>query len=358
MTHSVHKLCTSFDHLVVDVLLDNAVCSRDDLASANCQFAQISDVTNFSSDSLVFVSNAAALDSQINPAVIVTSRALSSELGTRARCVLVVKDVRLAQATIKQAYADYDARDMEWDVIHSSAVIHPTAKLADDVRVGPNSVIGAHTQIGAGTTIRANCVIEHDAVVGEDCIINNLVNIGQGCILGNRVIVRPGVIIGNEGFGFAADENRRYERVPHTGIVVIGDDVQIGSNCNIDRATYGQTVIKRGVKIDALCHIAHNCVVDEDALFVAQCGVAGSSNIGKRVICSGQTGVLDHKTIADDAVLLHRCGVTEDIPTGGKWAGTPAKPLKEYVSNLNAAKRLERKLAKLQAEVAQLKSSN
>lgn len=347
MNHSVRELCEKFDPLVVEV------CGPDDY------FSRIDNCSDFSDDSLIFVGEASQLEflQGTGPAVVVTSQALAPEIPDFNRCVIVVTDVRLAQALIKQHYADYDASDREWEAVHSSAVVHPSVRLDAGVRVGPNSVIGADVSIGARTQIRANCVIERGVKIGADCIVNNLVNIGQGCVLGDRVIVRPGAIIGNEGFGFAQDDNKHYQRVPHTGIVVIEDDVQVGSNCNIDRATYGQTVIKRGVKIDALCHIAHNCIVDEDALFVAQSGVAGSCRIGKRVICSGQTGMLDHKTVADDAILVHRCGVTEDIPSAGMWAGTPPKPFKEYVSNLTAGKRLEKKIAKLEAEIDAIKSS-
>lgn len=345
MSTTLSELCQLFPDLIVSC------------ANPRAKFDRIDDCVDYGSDSLIFVSE----EDQLTPlqnksaAVVVIDQALSEKLEQAQQDTLVVTDVRYAQARIKQHYADYDARDAEWDTIHSSAVVHPSASIAEGVRIGPNSVIGQNVVIAEGSIVRANCVIERGAQIGRDCIINNLVNIGQGCVLGNRVIVRPGAIIGNEGFGFAQDSERHYHRVPHTGIVVIEDDVQIGSNCNIDRATYGKTLIKRGVKIDALCHIGHNCVVDEDALFVAQSGVAGSCRIGKRVISSGQTGMLDHMTVADDAILVHRCGVTEDITHAGMWAGTPPKPFREYAANLSAAKRLERKLEKLKAEIEELK---
>ena len=317
--------------------------------SLDAEFTQIDSPADFQAQSLVFVSEPAqmfSLDGEL-PAALVTTEKIAAGLNGSDLCVVAVKDVRLAQALIKQHYADYDASDPEWDALHPSAVIHPSARLGDNVRIGANTVIGKNVQIGTNTQVRANCVIESNAQIGENCIINNLVNIGIGCILHNRIILRPGVIIGNEGFGFGQDDQRHYHRTPHTGIVEIHDDVQIGANCNIDRATYGKTVIARGVKIDALCHVAHNCLVDEDALFVAQTGIAGSCHIGKRVIISGQTGVIDHRTVADDAVLVHRCGVTHDIPTAGMWAGTPAKPIKEYVRDLN----LSKKVAKLEKKI-------
>ena len=330
-------------------------------------FTQISSIEKYDANSLVFISSVEQTSFVTNtpPAVVITSNEVIQTFAEQLKksCVIIVNNVRLAQAIVKSHFDDYDARDNEWPDIHPSAVIHPSATLSDGVRVGPNVVIGENAQIGANTIIRSNSVIERNVVIGSDCIIHSLVNINQACYIGNRVILRPGVIIGNEGFGFAQDSDGRYHRIPHTGTVEINDDVQIGSNSNIDRATYGKTVIQRGVKIDSLCHIAHNVNVGEDTLFVSQCGVAGSTKIGKKVILSGQTGVLDHMTIADNAVLVHRCGVTEDVDSAGLWAGTPPKPFKEYVSNLNPAakiKRLERKLnnkiAELEEKIATLTS--
>ena len=199
-------------------------------------------------------------------------------------------------------------------------------------------------------------MIERDVEIGNDCTIHSQANIGYGSKLGNRVIIRSGAVVGNEGFGFAKDENNHYHRVPHTGYVEIQDDVQIGSNCNIDRGTYGATLIKRGCKIDGLCHIAHNVVLGENCILVSQCGIAGSTIVGDRVILSGQTGVLDHLKIADDAVLIHRAGVIQDIPTGGIWGGLPPKPMKEHMKRNNSYKTLEKKIAKLEEKISELKS--
>ncbi len=332
MTFSAQHVCDHFPELVVSS------------TNTDKQFSHICSADDYDSASLVFVDNADQLPdpSAPLPSVIVTRSELASKFEAKKPSVIAVRNVRLAQALMKQKYADYANFDNEWPEIHPSAVIHSTAKLGRNIHIGANTVVGKNAKIGDNTSIRANCVIEHDAIIGESCVIHNLVNIGFACKIGDRVIVRPGAIIGNEGFGFAQDDQKHYHRIPQTGIVEIHDDVQIGSNCNIDRATYGATIISRGVKIDALCHIAHNVFIDEDALFVAQSGVAGSSNIGKRVIASGQTGILDHRTVVDDAILVHRCGVTEDVDSPGMWAGTPPKPFKEYVGNLNGYKKLKR----------------
>ena len=355
MTFSAQQICDTIPELLIE-------CSEN-----KSEFNIISSADDFDSTSLIFISEekqCAQLESQL-PSIVITSSDISQVLSGKysSLCIISVKNVRLAQAWVKSHFNDYDARDMEWPTIHPSAVIHPSAILGEGVRIGPNVVIGENANIGNNTLIRSNSVIERNVKIGADCIIHSLVNVNQACLIGNRVILRPGVIIGNEGFGFAQDDKRHYHRIPHTGIVRIEDDAQIGSNGNIDRATYGETVIKRGVKIDAQCHVAHNVVVDEDTLFVAQCGVAGSTKIGKNVILSGQTGTLDHRTIVDDAVLVHRCGVTEDITAPGLWAGTPPKPMKEYVRNLNPAekiKKLERKLndkiKALEEKLAQLEN--
>jgi len=345
MTHTAQQVCNYISELVVSS------------PNTDRQFSQISAADDYQDSSLVFIDNEKQLAGLVAPfpAVVVTHPKLTSGLEKSGASVIAVKNVRLAQALVKQEYSDYNPRDTEWPEIHPSAVIHKSAQLGKGVHIGANTVIGQNSKIGDNTLIRANCVIEHDVVIGADCVIHNLANIGYECILGNRIIIRPGVIIGNEGFGFAQDEQRRYHRIPHTGTVHIHDDVQIGSNSNIDRGTYGVTTIARGVKIDSLCHIAHNVFVDEDALFVSQSGVAGSCHVGKRVISSGQTGYLDHKTVADDAILVHRCGVTEDIPTAGMWAGTPPKPFKEYVANLNPSQKLKKLEKKIDQKLAQLK---
>ncbi|NND80823.1 MAG: UDP-3-O-(3-hydroxymyristoyl)glucosamine N-acyltransferase [Gammaproteobacteria bacterium] len=336
MPYSLSELGERFADLIVET------------RNLSGEFSDIAAAGDCSSDSLLFVSEIKHLPDDL-PAAIVTNQELSTQLPNELAAI-IVKDVRLAQALIKQHYDDYQAADVEWGMIHDSAVVHESAQLGANVRIGPNSVIGARVKIGDGSIVRSNCVIEHDAVVGENSVIHNLVNIGYGCTIGDRVIIRAGVMVGGEGFGFAPDAQGRYQRLPHTGSVIIGDDVQIGSNGNIDRGTYGNTEIKRGVKLDALCHVAHNVLVDEDTIMIAQSGLAGSCTIGKRVILSGHTGVLDHKRVADDVTLVHRGGVTEDITSAGMWAGTPAKPFKQYVRNLNPAKkiaRLEQQLKRL-----------
>ena len=340
MPHRVQELCDQFSDLIIEA------------SNPQQEFTRIDSAVSFSNQSLIFVADEAHLNTleKDTPAVVITSPNLADKIADSVPCIVTANNVRLAQALIKQRLDDYDSSDSEWEAVHPSAVVHESVSFGDNVRIGPNSVIGKNVVIGDNTQVRANCVIEHDTVIGNDCIINNLVNVGYGSKLGDRVILRTGVVIGGEGFGLAQDSDRRYHRLPHTGNVEIHDDVQIGANCNIDRGTYGSTVIARGVKMDALCHIAHNVMIGEDTLFVAQVGIAGSTKIGNRVILSGHAAVLDHLNIADDVVLVHRAGVTEDITSAGMWAGTPAKPFKEYVRGLN----VDKKLARLEKKIKEL----
>ena len=289
------------------------------------------------------------------PGLIITSETLADKLSITIP-ILTSTNPRLVHAFIKQLLNDYDKTDPEWDQVHSSSIIHSSTKIPDSCRIGPNVIIGANVSLGENIVIRSNSVIEHDCVIGNDCTVHSQVNIGYGSLIGERVIIRSGAVIGNEGFGFVPDDNNHYHRVPHTGFVEIQDDVQIGPNCNIDRGTYGSTLIKRGCKLDSLCHIAHNVVLGENCILVSQCGIAGSTVVGDRVILSGQTGVLDHIKIADDAVLVHRAGVIADIPEKGMWAGLPPKPMKEYMRNLRANKRTEKKIARLEETISELKT--
>ncbi len=330
MAFSVATIVSRFSELIISAHHIDGV-----------EFDGIDSVERCANTSLVFVDAAGQLPE--NPvAVVVTVDEVAGSLARDGRCVLVVENVRLAQALIKQSFQDYDHKDEEWEQIHASAHIHPSASVEPNVRIGPNVVIGKNVRIASGTHVRANAVIERDVVIGKDCVINAQVNIGYNCTLGDRVNVHSGVVIGNEGFGFAQDEQRNYHRIPHTGWVAIGNDVQIGANSNIDRGTYGPTTIGDGVKLDSLCHVAHNVHIDEGTLFASQACIAGSTYIGKRVMASGQVGILDHLKVADNTVLVHRTGVTESITEAGMYAGVPAKPFKEYVRALAVTRKVEK----------------
>jgi len=290
------------------------------------------------------------------PAVVIAARGLREALvGVSPTTVaLFAGNVALAHWIIKQRYAGRNYAAAEWEgPIHPSAVVHPEARIDPTAWIEPRVVIGRNAQIGARSRIMSGAVIEHDAVIGCDTVVHPNAVIGYGCVLGDEVVVGPGSIIGSEGFGFAQDAKRRSHPIPQTGRVVIGDRVRVGANNTIDRATYAETRIGSGTKFDNLCHVAHNVDIGEDCLLTAMFCIAGSSQVGNRVIASGQTGVIDHVKICDDVVLVHRAGVVKDIDQPGAHASLPTQPLDEYLRNTAAA----RKNAELRKRVTELEKA-
>lgn len=223
--------------------------------------------------------------------------------------------------------------------------IHPTAVVAPDARVDPNASVGALTvlgpgaEVGAGTILDAQVSVGAGVRVGRDCRIFPQVVLRDGVCLGDRVIVHSGSVIGADGFGFARD-GHRYVKIPQIGRVVIEDDVEIGANVTIDRATLGETRIGRGTKIDNLVQIGHNVRVGSDTVIVAQVGISGSSRIGSRVTLAGQVGIVDHVEIGDEVIVGAQAGVTKDIPPGSVVLGSPAIPHGEFKRQVAAVARL------------------
>ena len=332
----------------------------EQLTGPDTDITGIAPVENCNPGSLIFVDSTEFVELAIksSPAAIVTSEKLVESLSPlSSSAILTSKNVRLAQALIRQRYADYDHRDIEWPAIHPSATIHESASIGADVIIGPGVVISRNVKIGRGSIIKANSVLEQDVVIGEDCILHPNVVVSHACELGNRVILKSGCVIGMEGFGFAQDDKGRSHRIPQTGKVVIEDNVLMGSQCNVDRATWGETRIRAGSKFDALCHVAHNADIGEDCIIVAQTGVAGSSTLGKRVIVSGQSAITDHVSITDDVTLVQRAGVINDIDKPGVYAGTPVQPVKDYFRNSAVAHKLvelRKQVRKLEKQVADL----
>ncbi len=214
--------------------------------------------------------------------------------------------------------------------IHPSAVIDPGAALGREVRVGPHAVIGADCRIGDRTMIGPCAVLGDGVATGADCVIYANVTVREGCRLGDRVILQPGVVIGGDGFGFAPLPDGSYEKIPQVGIVVIEDDVEIGANTTVDRATLGETRIGKGVKLDNLIQVAHNVVIGDHTVSAAQAGVSGSTKIGRRVMIGGQVGFTGHLEIADGTKIGAQSGVHRSITTPNTIVfGSPAVPQRE-----------------------------
>jgi UDP-3-O-[3-hydroxymyristoyl] glucosamine N-acyltransferase len=209
--------------------------------------------------------------------------------------------------------------------IHSTAIVPSNAVLGKNSSIGPHAVIGEGVSIGDNTKIGAGCVIGNYAQVGSECVLYPNVVVYHQCKIGNRVILHAGAVIGSDGFGFAPKPDGTYEKIPQLGIVVVDDDVEIGANTTIDRATMGDTHIHCGVKIDNLVQIAHNVVIGEHTVIAAQTGISGSTKIGKHCMLAGQVGIAGHIQIADRTIIMAQSGIHANITEPGKsYFGYPA----------------------------------
>ena len=223
--------------------------------------------------------------------------------------------------------------------IHPSAVIGEDFKCGKDVSIGACAVIGDRVTIGSRTRIHAGAVIGDDVELGDDVTIFSNTTVLERCLIGNRVMIHSGSVIGSDGFGFAPD-GAVYHKVPHVGIVQIDDDVEIGACNTIDRATLGKTWICRGVKTDNLVHVAHNVVIGEDTIIVAQVGISGTVHIGSQVIIGGQVGISDHVEIGDRVMIGSQSGVAKSISTGEMVSGTPTMPHRLWLKTSGLIRRL------------------
>jgi UDP-3-O-[3-hydroxymyristoyl] glucosamine N-acyltransferase len=241
--------------------------------------------------------------------------------------------------------------------IHPSAVVYETAVIGKNVSIGPNAVIDEYAEIGDNSVIGAGTYIGQMSKVGTDCLIYANVSIRERCVIGDRVIIHPGTTIGSDGFGFSAGPTGII-KIAQIGTVQIDNDVEIGANCAIDRARFGKTWLKRGVKLDNIVHVAHNVEVDEFAMLIGQCGIAGSTKIGKGAIIAAQAGINGHITIGAGAKVAGTSGVVKDVPPGGQVVGTPAETPREFIERLSAPKKiskLSQKVKELENELKSLK---
>lgn len=235
------------------------------------------------------------------------------------------------QQTAELFYALYE-ETTGFEGIHPTAVIHPTVKLGEGVSIGPNAVIDKEAQIGDRTRIGPGTYIGLGVIIGDDCLLHPNVTVRERCTIGNRVILQPGVVIGSCGFGYTMDKGRHI-KLKHIGTVIIEDDVEIGANTTIDRARFKSTMIKQGTKIDNLVQIAHNVVIGEHNILVAQTGIGGSTETGKYVMIGGQAAIDGHLKIGDKAMISARSGVSKSLPNAGKYGGIPAYSLHDYNRN-------------------------
>ena len=319
-------------------------------------------------DSNRLISGVAPFDTATETEITCASRApyLSKIDRTNAEVVIVPRDFKTSSKTLVRVDNPQVAFAKIVSVFHpvlkSDAGISPHAFVGEnfvcgkDVSIKPHAVIQNNVTIGNSVTIHPNVVIGDNVVIGNEVEIYPNVTILERCRIGNRVTIHSGTVIGSDGFGFAPDGDTYY-KIPQIGIVQIDDDVEIGAGNTIDRATFGKTWIKNGVKTDNLVHIAHNVIVGENTVLVAQVGISGSVTIGKHAILAGQAGISGHLSIGDGATVGPRAGISKSVPDGEVVSGTPEMPHKLWLKVQRVIPRLpelKKKLSEIEKRLIKI----
>ena len=243
--------------------------------------------------------------------------------------------------------------------IMPGAQVAPSANIDASATVYPGCVIGARVVVGARTVLHPGVCLYNDVVIGADCCLHAQSVVREGCHLGDRVILQPSAVIGSDGFGFSPD-GKKYFKIPQVGIVVLEDDVEIGANSCVDRATLGETRVRRGTKVDNLVQIGHNVDMGEDCIIVAQVGFAGSTRIGNHCTFGGQSAVAGHLKVGDHVTIGARGGISGDLDAPNQiLSGVPLMPHKEWLRSTMTLPKLpamRKDLLQLKKRVAELEA--
>lgn len=281
----------------------------------------------------------------------------SLELKEAVKATLIrVPDAYTAFATLLQAYEELKANQMVG--VQEHAYVSPKAKMKEQVFVGSFSYVSDYVKLGKNVKIHAQVYLGNNVTLGNNVVLHPGVKIYHDCVIGNNVTIHAGTVIGGDGFGFAPQNDGTYKKVPQIGNVVIEDDVEIGSNCSIDRATMGSTIIRKGAKLDNLIQVAHNVEIGTNTVIAAQTGVSGSTKIGNNVMIGGQVGIVGHIIIADGTRINAQSGVSKSVKNANSTlTGSPAF---DYTSTLRSQAifrnlpDLEKRIAELEAVIKQL----
>ena len=286
-------------------------------------------------DALVFVSKADQLEMALHKqaAIIVGHKSLTPPANSKV-AFFSTGSVQLAMAAILPLFDGKMNRFVQAEKIHPLACIDPTAHIGQNVSIGPFVVIGARAHIGDGCTLSSHVVVETDAVVGDHSLLHSHVFIGAHCILGSHCEMHPHVTIGADGFSFVANKEGVQQKIPQIGRVVIGNHVELGASCAIDRAALTETRVGNGTKMDNFCHVGHNCEIGDNCVFAAGLRVAGSSKIGNNCMFGGGVDISDHVTVCDRVMLGGRAGVSNDVEKPGAYSGHPLEPIRDYLKTV------------------------
>lgn len=270
--------------------------------------------------------------------------------------LIKVDDAYGSFAKLLELYASYKPRKKG---IHPTAVVAESAKVGKDCYIGAYVVIDEGAEVGDGVSLYPQVYIGDGVKVGAATTLYSGVKVYEGCKIGQRCILHSGAVVGSDGFGFAPNANGEYDKIPQIGIVTIEDDVEIGANTTIDRATMGSTIISKGTKIDNLVQIGHNVVVGANTVMAGQSAIAGSAKVGKNCMIGGQAGVVGHITVGDRTIVGSSSGVTSSVPEGSMIMGTFGFDAAKF-RRVNAVYRnlpeLQRTVRELKKEVESLKN--
>jgi len=309
---------------------------------------------------LTFVANSKyeKFISTTNASVVIIPKKLELTATFEGKALIKVDDPYIAFVFLLEKMSP--PRVMISPGIHAAAVVSDSASVGQEVRVGANAYVGSNCEIGDGTVIGPGAVILDRVKIGKDCKIYPNVTIYDGCQLGERVIIHSGTTIGADGFGFAPKPDGSYRKIPQIGVVIIEDDVELGANSCIDRATLGETVIKCGTKIDNLVQVGHNCTIGENTVIASQAGVSGSTKIGNKCMIAGQVGFVGHIEIADSVSVGAKAGVSKSfLEKGQTIRGAPAQAIREQLKQeamLRKLPEMMQRIQSLEAELNALKS--
>jgi UDP-3-O-[3-hydroxymyristoyl] glucosamine N-acyltransferase len=242
----------------------------------------------------------------------------------------------------------YDQMRKKEPKIEAPSFISETATIGSDLYLGAFGYIGEGSKIGNNVVIYPHVYIGENVLIGDNCVLHPGATIYADCILGNNCTIHAGTIIGSDGFGFAPNENGEFQKIPQIGNVIIEDNVEIGSNCTIDRATMGSTVIRKGVKLDNLVQVAHNVEIGKNTVMAAQVGVAGSAKIGENVMIGGQAGISGHIHIADGTKIVAQSGIPNTVRKADTLMGSPGIPLEDFKKSYFGFRKLPQILKRLQ----------
>ncbi|MGB7553412.1 MAG: UDP-3-O-(3-hydroxymyristoyl)glucosamine N-acyltransferase, partial [Candidatus Korobacteraceae bacterium] len=314
------------------------------IGDGNLEITTVASITYAQPGALVFVQEEKHLEQALasQASAVIAGEFAASSAGRKP--LLIAAQPRLAFA---RAGALLHPRKTYAPGVYPTAIVHASAEVASNATIDAYAVIEANVVIGERSHIGAGCSINEGVVIGDDCDLYPRVVIYSGTTLGRRVVVHAGAVLGADGFGFVRDEQYgRYHKFPQIGELVIGDYVEIGANCTIDRGALDKTVIGAGTKLDNLIHVGHNVTVGANVVIAAQTGISGSVEIGDGAVVGGQVGIGDHATVEPGVILGSGSGVLSNKIVRGKgvvfW-GRPARPLRQYLKELATLARLARK---------------